>query len=163
MVTVRHAVEDDADAIYKVHVSSIRRGTGGHYSAAEIEEWSGRQNTDRYKTFIRRSEIYVAEKEGSIIGFGHIDLTEGCEMPNRLGQIRGLYVVPEEMGRGFGKVLLCELVDVAKKHGSQELTVLSTVNSVGFYKRQGFELQGEEHHTVGNSLSLKCFAMKKTL
>ena len=155
MVSVRCAVENDAESIYSVHVSSIRISCASHYSAEEIRVWSGRQNVDQYRHFIRLGEICVAVKNDVVVGFGHVSET---------GEIRALYVAPSETGKGIGKMLLKELERRTKERVTPyQLTVQSTINSVKFYESQGFQLEKESWHTVGNDLSLKCFQLTKAI
>lgn len=158
-VAVRAAQLHDCDAIYQVHVSSIREQCAKCYNETEISKWAGRQDPSRYQTFIKYQEIFVAESQGCVIGFGHI----ACIDVTGTMEIEGLYVSPQSVGKGVGRLLIRQMEDIARQKTCSVICVRATLNSVGFYTHCGFEAIEETVHCVGDGTELKCLRMKKLL
>ena len=89
----RSAVLNDCQAIYKVHVSSIRSVCGGSglYTPQQIDLWVNRQSVDRYVDPITTDRVMVACEIGNdlIVGFEFID--------DNTMEIKTLYVSPDRL------------------------------------------------------------------
>ncbi|BAJ03038.1 acetyltransferase, GNAT family [Shewanella violacea DSS12] len=95
------------------------------------------------------------ETQESIHGFGFIDATQ-C-------RLEAVFVSPEAVGMGIGELLTTELEIQAKKAGVKTLSLSSSLNAVGFYKKLGF-IAGDEtrwRHPAG--IELMCIPMCKLL
>jgi len=92
-------------------------------------------------TYLPNSETWIYEKDGKLRGFIAL-------VGNEVG---GLFVHPDDHGKGFGKALMDKAVEL---RGSVYLDVFKE-NSLGraFYKRYGFRLSHEYvHEETGNML-----------
>ncbi|WP_198408105.1 GNAT family N-acetyltransferase [Natronomonas pharaonis] len=49
------------------------------------------------------------------------------------------FVDPDNTGRGIGRALVEKLEGIARREGVERLTVLASLNAVGFYEALGFE------------------------
>lgn len=75
MMSIRVAVESDANDIYAVHTSSIREICSRHYTDEQIKAWISRQSVDRYLKYILKAEIVVVlddQDGGRVTGFAHL-------------------------------------------------------------------------------------------
>ena len=167
-VVVRSAVESDSEGILNVHVNSIKELCSKTYPSEKIQYWSNRQCEEKYKRAISEqdplSAVFVAEKGGKIVGFGHIRLPDSSR--ERVGEIKALYVSPDESGQGTGKRILDVMEKCAREmtgYSCRELYVCSTLNAVGFYEKCGFVLRGPIVHSVGDGVDLDCIKLSKEL
>jgi len=71
--------------------------------------------------------------------------------PGRSGgwRLRGMAVEGRARGRGFGVALLAACVDHVTATGGAEIWCNAREGAVGFYRRSGFEVVGEEFDIPG--------------
>lgn len=81
--------------------------------------------------------IYVLYVEGVPAGFAELDLRK---MPT--ADLAFLGIMPEFLGQGLGRFLLCETIETAWMHHPQKLTVqtctLDHPRALSLYQRNGF-------------------------
>lgn len=154
MITIRPARPEDAGALLTVHVASIRRVCGPHYTPAQIEAWAGPKRADRYVEDMRSGTLLVAEVDGAIVGFGD------C---GSKGSIRALYLHPDHVGRGLGRRLLDALEADARARGITEMGLYSSTNAITFYERAGYVRRGAERFDLAGGAQLEAERMTKTL
>ena len=155
MLTIRKALEEDADAVGRVHRSAIRELCRGHYTGEQIEAWTSPRPPGHFEKVIREKEFYVAEEGGEVVGFGSLNL--------EAGEVDAVYVSPAAAGRGVGMRLLRAVEGRARAAGLKQLRVSASLNAVGFYERAGYELQSMGGHRLWNSVDLPCAHMSKEL
>ena len=135
---IRNAKPEDADAVAALLVRSIREVCGPDYSNDEaiLSIWCADKTPENMRRGIENPNNYwiVAMDENTIAGTAL--MTVG-------GKILLCYVLPEYLGRGFGKQLLNELLRNASILGLRKLTLESTRTAREFYKRNGFIETGE--------------------
>ncbi len=141
-VVVRRATTSDAPEVAEVHVASWRRGYSGlipeDYLARlrasdRVEEWQRMLQLDD-----ERFRVFVAERDGRIVGLGATTTTGDAE---RVGEIAQLYVHPDVWGSGVADQLLHELeADLrARGCGAALLEVAAgNVRATRFYERHGW-------------------------
>ena len=87
--------------------------------------------------------IYVLYMDGAPAGFAELDLRS---MPT--ADLSFLGIMPEFVGRGLGRFLLCETIALAWIHHPQKLTVqtctLDHRAALPLYQRNGFTPCGQE-------------------
>lgn len=128
MDIIRLATSADAEAICRVHQRAIRLTCGEAYSPAVVIPWAEGRRPEMYLQTMREETMYVAEREGQVVGFC-------CALGN---EVRGLYVDPET-GRGTGSLLLRQAETVVLAGHPTEVRVTATLNAVPFYERQGYQ------------------------
>lgn len=81
--------------------------------------------------------------EGRCVGIASLYANQGL-------QLRGMAVEPERQGTGVGAALIRRIHEVAAERG-ETLWCNARVSAVGFYRRLGWETEGEEFDipTVG--------------
>ena len=131
-VSIRLATQADAPAIHDLHLRSVRALCSPYYEHDVIEGWLGGRSPSGYLRGISSGAIFVAEVHTQLLGFG-----EAVR-----GEILAIYVDPRWVGRGVGRRLLSEALDLAAAPlGSVRLE--ATLNAVSFYERGGFSQVGQ--------------------
>ena len=125
---IRVATGGDASRIHDLHSRSVRELWPTHYSAAQIEGWIAGRTPEGYLAAISRGEMFVAEGDSMLLGFGHA----------KAGSIEAIYVEPEVRGTGVGSALLRRALIHARAGNPDTIRLTATLNAVGFYERFGF-------------------------
>lgn len=84
----------------------------------------------------RGMTIWMAERDGLVIGKVHLQLLDG------LGGIYGLGVLPEYRGKGYGRAILMDGVNRLKAAGAAEVMLQVATgnrNALGLYESCGFQ------------------------
>jgi len=77
------------------------------------------------------SSVQVAESSGRIVGVVQVAVT-GSE-----GSLEKLFVAPDAMRTGAGRLLFVWAVETARKQGAHTLTIDSDPGAADFYRRMG--------------------------
>ena len=155
MFNVRRAVQEDREAIWRVHFGAVSVTCAGHYSPEVIRIWAGGLRPEKYEKAIRENEFFVAEEGGAVVGFAELDPAGG--------EVTGLYVSPEVAGRGVGRELLSTLEGRARACGLGSLHLNSSLNAVAFYERAGFRPVERLTKTIGPGVERASVLMSKEL
>lgn len=102
-----------------------------------------------------RGAFLIASKDGTPIGCGAVRRIE-----ERTGEIKRMYVVPEERGRGVGRALFDALEAEARALGLSRLVLETGVRqqeAIALYERAGFSDTAPFGEYVGSPLSV-CMA-----
>ncbi|MFX0138293.1 MAG: GNAT family N-acetyltransferase, partial [Candidatus Hodarchaeota archaeon] len=104
------------------------------------------------KHFMKRPGIttIIIEKDGVIIGTGSI---------SNQGQIRDVFVDVQNHRKGYGKKLMVQLEDSAKRKNIKTLFLYSAISAINFYEKLGYTRVDQLNHGDGD-IEIK---MEKTL
>jgi GNAT superfamily N-acetyltransferase len=152
---IRIAIEADAEAVWRVHTTSIRVLCAGWYTEHEIAVWTSRLIVEAYRRAIQTHVVVVAEAAAGVVGFGELDLDRG--------EVVAVYVLPEAAGAGVGTALLVHLEGAARAHGFNRLTLCASLNAETFYERHGWRAVGREKHRLTPGVAVDCVRMDKAL
>ena len=138
---VRLAAPADAEAIWRVHIASIREVCAGDYTPQQIEAWAGPKRPEDYPRAMERGEqVWVAEDESRVVvGFACLDRDV----------LKGLYVAPAALRRGIGSALLRAVEAHAVARGVDTLRLGATLNAAAFYESQGYVAGGRITRAMG--------------
>ena len=153
-IKIRKATIQDCTALCEIHVSSIQELTKDHHTAEEIEVWLSGRTPERYEKHISERQVIIAQDMSLPVGFGTFDLATG--------ELIQLYVRPEYAGKGVGKQILEELINMARASGIREIHLLSSLNAEAFYAKAGFQPGQKSKHLL-NGGEIYCIPMKKLL
>ena len=80
-------------------------------------------------------------------------------------KIHKIYVLPNTQGKGIGKLLIDEVLKIAKqkKQSSLTLNVNRDNRAIRFYKHLDFKIVGEENIPIGNGFLMEDYIMEKAL
>jgi putative acetyltransferase len=159
-ITIRQAVEADAQYIYEIHSNAVHTTAAGDYELAIREEWSPllASRVPQLAAKIRgnnESIMLVAEIEGKVVGFGEI-------APSK-SELRAVYVSPAAGRKGVGKALLKRIEAIARKLHVSRLWLDSSLTAEKFYAANGYSSDGEGEHTLQTGRIMRCVKMSKTL
>lgn len=101
---------------------------------------------------IDRDAVLVAEAGDGpdrVVGFARVS----AGAPSSTGdptpaQLKDLWVMPEDMGRGVGRALFAAACEVARTLPADRLVIVADPNAEGFYLRMGARRIGEEASEV---------------
>ncbi len=122
-VTIRHAIQADADAIAHFHVR-VWRQTYRELAPAEIYaalDENRRRNTWRETLSANNPDqiVLLAELEGMLVAIGAAG-APSAEIFGDLGEIKNLYVDPDLKRQGIGRLLLSKLASHLRERGFPE-------------------------------------------
>jgi GNAT superfamily N-acetyltransferase len=88
--------------------------------------------------------------------FEHRYLNEKCT------RLHKIYLLPETQGKGMGKMLLEQIMALAKENQSEiiSLNVNRFNKAYAFYKKMGFEVVAEEDLAIGNGYLMEDYKME---
>jgi ribosomal protein S18 acetylase RimI-like enzyme len=66
-------------------------------------------------------------------------------------ELDDLFVEPEQMRAGIGRMLVDDLAVRARAAGASHVDVIANPNALGFYERLGFEVTGEASTQFGDA------------
>ncbi|MEH6630758.1 MAG: GNAT family N-acetyltransferase [Halopseudomonas aestusnigri] len=97
--------------------------------------------------YLERSHTYLIMKSDKVVGMGALLMDE--EEGPMLDQF---WLLPEHIGKGYGKKAFELFTDKAKQLGWSSLTVISDVYAEGFYLAMGTKRIGELKSEVQDSM-----------
>jgi putative acetyltransferase len=100
------------------------------------------------------AEYHILESDGNIIGGSGIYPTVG--LPAGCCELVKLYLLPEARGKGYGKLLIHECFDIARRFGYEQVyleTMPELKMAVGLYENCGFKYLDKP---LGNSGHFGC-------
>ena len=136
-IEIFRAGERDAEALTRIAFAA-KRYWG--YPERWIERW--RESLTITPEFVRQSEVYAALVEGEPVGFYALS-GEGREIV-----LEHLWVLPERMGTGVGRVLFDHAIRRANSLGAEVLSIESDPNAEGFYRRMGARRVGGINYCI---------------
>jgi N-acetylglutamate synthase-like GNAT family acetyltransferase len=99
---------------------------------------------------IAAGHVFIAERDGAIVGFSAVLPREGPEM-----DLDGLFVEPHLWRHGIGRLLVEYSVVFARAQGSAALYVVGNPHAEEFYRACGFEMLGTVPTRFGVGLSFR--------
>lgn len=131
-VEIRRAVAADA-----ARLTEIARAAKAFWGYPE--EWLALWRGDLTFTpaYIGEAHVFAAVSGDRIVGVYAL-VGESDRM-----EIDHLWVDPDAMGRGIGRVLVAHAAEQARMAGAAVIEIASDPNAVGFYERMGARAVGE--------------------
>lgn len=141
-VNIRLAQVEDAEATREIYNHEVMTSTATFdlvpRSLVEQQTWLGARSGAH--------AVVVAEEDGMVVGFGSLSLWR--DRPAYATSVENsVYVHREHRGRGIGRMLLAELIEIARAHGFHAMfarIVGSREASIALHRTLGFELVGTE-------------------
>ncbi len=147
----------DRNAVISTHKESIYGICKSHYSRKQMDAWTSRLTSELFDAGLHDENNLgvVAIDSAKVIGYGFFNAIDR--------EVRAVYVLPANINRGAGRLILDKLEELAREKGIENLSLQSTLNAVGFYKKQGYREIGTEKHCIDDSVSLACVRLEKNL
>ncbi|MEO8490808.1 GNAT family N-acetyltransferase [Pseudomonas sp.] len=154
MLAIKRATPQDATAAFEIRREAILGQCIGAYTAEQMALWTRGAAEDGYSVLMEKP-FYLGWLNDTPVATGMLDLDNN--------EIGALFVLPEFTGRGFAKVMLDHLEDVARALAIEEVVLDATLNAESFYR--GFGYVGDEQavYRSPSGLELACIPMTKRL
>jgi GNAT superfamily N-acetyltransferase len=128
---IRDAREDEAEALSDIRVQS--KGYWG-YSQETLEAWRPAMKVS--PNYIRTNAVRSIFLDGQLVGFYAV-IRESEDYLDHL------WLVPEAIGKGVGRLAFDDAVRLASELGIEALLIISDADAVGFYLKLGAQKIGE--------------------
>lgn len=99
-----------------------------------MEEWRAQLTVT--PDFIAANETFAGVRDGRFIGFHAL-----CEEPGAF-RLEHLWILPDQIGQGFGRGLFRHAAARAAERGASYLTIEADPHAEPFYRRMGAVLIG---------------------
>ena len=148
--SVRRAIETDAEAIAKLHITTWQIAYRGLFPdrfldglATELADRTAFWRTHISTQPFGRHEIWAADFEGDLQGFSALGPPRAGDEAGS-GEVYALYVDPLHWNQGVGRSLLTHATErLSRDYSSAILWALaSNVRARRFYERAGWALDG---------------------
>lgn len=116
------------------------------YSDEQMEKWS--QDLMISKDYIKKSEVYKLSLNDKIIAYySYLNINENTV------KLDNLFVVPEEMRKGYGKMLMNHCINKTKKEKTAKIILEADPNAEKFYEGFGFLKISQIETSIKNRFS----------
>ncbi|MFN2513824.1 MAG: GNAT family N-acetyltransferase [Pyrinomonadaceae bacterium] len=129
---IRQAATEEATTLTQIaHDAKRHWGYPEHW----IEHWQ--EDLTISSDFINNNQVYVAEREGEIIGF------YALVVGDQQAELEHMWVAPKHIGTGVGKELFIHAMHIAAGENISEVEISADPNAAAFYQRMGARRIGE--------------------
>lgn len=125
MKLISRAKDGDSIFLFPILVEATEFGCSDFYPAEVLSAWHGGRTAHGMKSFITQEPVYTLSDDGEVKAFIHLGPQD----------ILGLFVHPDEQGKGYGKDLMKFAI---KEIQERPIRVAATLNAVDFYAKFGF-------------------------
>jgi GNAT superfamily N-acetyltransferase len=136
-VEIRRAVPGDADALTGISFAAKRHW---NYPERWMDLW--REALTITPKFVRENEVFVA-----VVGEGPAGFYALVGEGRRL-DLEHLWVSPDHIGTGLGRILFEHAVGRAAELGAEVVEIEPDPNAEGFYRRMGARRAGENVYEI---------------
>ncbi len=152
---------DDVVAVRGLHMASVERLSGTHYTAGEIAAYLRSMAADGYADELLANNLTLAETpHDRLAGTAGWCLLEDAPETVR---IRKVFVAPDLAGQGLGRLLVREVERQALRGGFRHAFVRANANAVAFYEALGYHPVGHGVMPVAEGVGLAVSYMRKAL
>lgn len=113
------------------------------YGAEQIEKW--RADLTISTQYISKSEVYNLWYRNQIVAYYSY-----FSLDNDRVKLDNMFVHPDFIGKGFGKVLIFDFINRARRQGFTKVLLESDPNAKEFYAKLGFRVIGEVETSINN-------------
>ncbi|TCC93596.1 GNAT family N-acetyltransferase [Pedobacter frigiditerrae] len=117
-------------------------------------------NQGELLTQLEKGYVFLmASEEDKDVGFACYSIVD---TESDIYKLHKIYVLPEMHGKGVGKILMNEVINLAKRKGgkSLELNVNKNNKSKDFYLKSGFKINESVTIDIGNGFVMDDFVME---
>lgn len=142
---IRLAGAADASAISQVVLAALRESNAADYSAEIIEQVAANFSPAAILGLLEQRQVFVATDDQQVIATASLDRDV----------VRSVFVDPGYQGSGVGRQLMTAIHQAASLSGIDTLRVPSSLTAEGFYRRLGYEVQGEQFHGAERTIIMR--------
>ncbi len=138
---IRRAKTKDLGKLQELFRDSILESGPGHYSNAQLLEWSNRaDNPPRWKSLIEEQFTLLIAVEKQIVAFASLKDQDYFDF---------LYVAKSQQGKGYAQQLYLRILAEAKRRGASKLYSDVSFMAKPFFLARGFKLLHENENKLG--------------
>ncbi len=115
---------------------TIRSKDYWNYGAKQIQEWI--DDLTITPNYIAKNEVFKLVLSDEVIGFYAFQPEN-----KKLVKLNFLFLEPEFIGKGYGKLLMNDFLQRVRRMGLQKAILDSDPNAVKFYEQIGFKIVGK--------------------
>ena len=164
---VRKAQLSDADALSKVAISAFIPAHGNSCPPQDLQSYMALNfNPKNLEEEIKDSDntYYVLLDKEAIVGYYKINLNLSSTFISsfNITYMSRLYVLPEYYDKGLGKKLFAHAITISKKNKQSGMWLkvwTGNERAIRFYKKQGFEVLGEDGFKISETHSNPNYVM----
>lgn len=164
MIILRKAKEEDIEVIQDIANSTWYNTYADYLSAEQIEYMLDKMyNKGVLLSQFQEGHVFLMaqenDKDMGYAGFSILDPEAGSY------KLHKLYVLPEMHGKGVGKLLVNEVLNLVRDLGGKsiELNVNRNNKAADFYKSAGFEIKETVNLDIGEGYFMNDYVMEKAL
>ena len=111
------------------------------FSEEILKEWEHLLSIS--KDYIEKNMVYKLVENENVIGYySYFSIDE------KTIKLDNLFILPEFIGKGFGKILMNDFLEKANRLGIKKITLDAEPNAENFYKTFGFETIGQLESSI---------------
>lgn len=158
-LTIRKAVPDDAHDYSDAHIASWRYAYKGIVPDDYLDNLSVEVRTERFRQSFAESTnmLYLcAVYEEKIVGILIINPSRDEDLPDA-GEVSAIYLRPEYIGKGFGRMMMDYAVETLHQQGFDSIIVWAledNARACRFYEKCGYVADGTKKEiNIGKPLT----------
>ena len=164
MILLRKAKEEDISIISDLAEQIWPQTYSTYISAAQLRFMLDKMyNIGELLSQLQADHVFlIASENGKNVGFAGFSITH---KESNTYKLHKLYVLPEMHGKGVGKILINEVVNLAIQEGAKtlQLNVNRNNNAKDFYLKVGFNVKETVDLDIGNGFFMNDYVMEKIL
>ncbi len=155
---VRHASASDSDALAGITSRAYDATYRGIVPDAVLDEWIATAGASWHAAFENQApdspaRLWVAEREGAVLGYATTSPARSnwLASPDGAGELTNLYLDPDSIGTGVGRLLYDHAVADLQARGFNPLLVWAfrdNPRAARFYEKMGLTLDVADHSWV---------------
>ena len=150
MISIHHVNPAQADVLTQI---ALRAKRNWGYPEHWIDAWKPQLTFDA--EYFSANESWAAEMDGQPVAFYTLLDKDG------LAWLENLWVLPEYMGMGIGRMLFYHALELARFRGYKILQLEADPNAVGFYEKMGmYKITERKYEMDGQLRVLPLLEMK---
>ena len=135
---IRRALPEESPVLTQI-AHDAKRHWG--YPEYWIQHWQSDLTVT--SDFVSENQVYVAEKDGELVGFYALILRD------EKAELEHLWVAPSHIDQGIGKELFVHAMQEAAGQNVMAVEISSDPNAEGFYRKMGAQKIGETASEIG--------------
>ncbi|MBW4562532.1 MAG: GNAT family N-acetyltransferase [Mojavia pulchra JT2-VF2] len=155
-ITLRPAVEKDAQVLSTIHIAAIKALPATFYTQKQLLAWRNYLEKPDGSNMLKNIQLdncWVAVEHDVVAGFASFIVDE----------LIALYVHPNHQGKGIGRTLVKHFCNEASQQGIDKVLTTASLYAEGFYLRLGFTMIKREPHQLRKRVVVPVAKMSKTL
>jgi ribosomal protein S18 acetylase RimI-like enzyme len=110
------------------------------------------------KQMEKGQQFLLALEDEKPVAFAAYSLPDAAE--NTIYKLDKIYILPNQQGKGIGKLLISHIIETIKPATTLQLNVNRQNKALHFYEKLGFKIINEEDIDIGNGFYMNDYVME---